>query len=112
MPAPRAQVEPYVEALGAERAMEFLLRFGGADIFIAAKQKGRAKWHKFVGQEAALRLAAVANSKPGFQRRVPIASDWLIAMLASKGMLVPDIARRVRMSDVSVRKYLEGTWVR
>lgn len=112
MPAPTAQVEPYVEALGAELAVEFLLRFGGADIFIAAKPRGRAAWHKFVGDEAAHRLAAIANANPRFQRRVPIANDWLIGMLAWQGKRVPEIARTVRRSDVAVRKYLKGTSVR
>lgn len=107
-----AQVEPYVEALGAELAMEFLLRFGGADIFIAAKPKGRAEWHKFLGNEGAHRLAEIAHANPRFQRRVPIGNDWLIRMLAWQGKRVPEIARTVRLSDVAVRKYLKGTWVR
>ena len=43
------------------------------------------------------------------QRRVPLAEDWLVAMLDWQGRTVSEIARELRISDVSVRAKLK-TW--
>ncbi|WP_168192222.1 hypothetical protein [Pararhodobacter marinus] len=40
-------------------------------------------------------------------RRVPLANAWLSAMLAWQGLPVSDIARKLRVTDVTVRKMLK-----
>lgn len=109
MPRPPAQVEPFFEALGAELTVEFLLRFGGGEIYVARDPKGASEWHRFVGDDAAARLAAVADRLP---RRVPLANRWLAKMLAWQGHPQGVIARCLRMTDVAVRTALRDPRVR
>ena len=106
MPRPTAQVAPYVEALGPELAVLFILEFGGAEIYLAAEPQGRSSVEKFVGQDRAKALA----THPGMQmiQRVPLARQWLILMLSWQGYPHAQIARKVRCSDTTVRRYVNA----
>lgn len=103
-PPPPAHVAPFVAALGPALAVEFLLRFGGAEMHIADRPRARAAWAAFVGPEAAQSLADRAHLLP---RRVPLANRWLSHCLAAEGQTTAEIARRLRCSDVAVRRYLK-----
>ena len=103
MPRPTAQVEPYVRALGPERAVTFLLHYGGAPLYIRTLHTAEAEYAEVVGEEGASALAMQAEK---MQRRVPLAKAWLAAMLDWQGHGVDQIARTLRMSDVSVRRIL------
>lgn len=109
MPRPPAQVQPFVDAFGPELTVTFLLTFGGSEIYVATDPTGRAEWHRFVGDIAAARLAAVAYRPP---RRVPLANRWLAKMLAWQGFPQATIARRLRITDVAVRTALRDPRVR
>ena len=104
MPRPTAQVEPYVEALGAELAVTFLLAYGGAELYLPDDPKGQSSHERLIGYDAAKRLSAIAHRLP---RRVPLAKAWLSAMLAWQGNSAAQIARTLRISDVTVRRYLK-----
>ena len=103
MPKPTAQVAPYVEALGPETAVLFLLAYGGAEIDIAAHPKGRSSHESFLGQDKAKALASVVHLLP---KRVPLAKLWLVRMLVWQGHSIAETARRVRISDVTVSRWL------
>ena len=105
MPRPTAQVAPYVEALGAETAVQFLLAFGGAELYLAEDPKGRAAHERLIGPEKAQALAAISHR---LQKRVPLAKRWLAAVLHWQGHSAAHIARTLRVSDVSVRRWLNG----
>jgi hypothetical protein len=104
MPKPTAQVEPYVTAMGAELAVQFLLAFGGAEMAVPDSPNGRSAHEALIGPEAAARLSAV---KDRLQRRVPLAKAWLAAMLHWQGHSTAHIARTLRVSDTSVRNMLK-----
>lgn len=104
MPKPTAQVEPYVEAMGPELAVTFLLAFGGAEMAVPDNPNGRSAHEALIGPEAAARLSAL---KDRLQRRVPLAKAWLAAMLHWQGHSIAHIARTLRTSDTSVRKMLK-----
>jgi len=78
MPKPTAQVEAYVEAMGPDLAVTFLLAFGGAEMAIPDSPNGRSAHEAVIGPEAAERLSDVAHR---LQKRVPLAKNWLAAML-------------------------------
>lgn len=109
MPRPTAQVQPYVDALGAELAMRFLLSFGGSILSVSKDPKGRSAYEALIGRAAALRLAEQAHR---LQRRVPLANGWLAEMLAWQGFSVSHIARTIRASDNSVRLILKKSKAR
>lgn len=105
---PPAQADPYVRVLGLEGAVEFLLRFGGTEIYLARTPQGRGQVEALVGKD---RAAALAQAD--LPRRVPLCKPW-IAQIAKAHGLPPDwkplttaeIARRMHASDVTVRKWL------
>ncbi len=103
IPRPTAQAEPYVEALGAETAMAFLLAFGGAELYLGASPRENTAYVQAIGPDGAAALFAVAHR---LQKRVPLCDDWLSAMLHWQGQSISGIARRFRTTDVSVRKKL------
>lgn len=105
MPRPTAQVAPYVEALGAEMAVTFLLAFGGADLYLAKDPKGNASHMELLGYDKAKALAA--HPALAERQRVPIANRWLAAMLMWQGHSKAGIARQLRATDVSVRRWLK-----
>ncbi|MGY6410649.1 MAG: helix-turn-helix domain-containing protein [Alkalilacustris sp.] len=102
-PAP-AHVAPFVAALGPALAVEFLLRFGGAELHIAVWPRARSAWAAFVGPEAAQRLADRAHLLP---RRVPLGNPWLARCLAAEDHPTAEIARRLRASDTAVCGWLK-----
>lgn len=100
-PKPTAQVEPYVKVLGVDTAIEFLLAFGGAEISLSVNPTSRSKVVQLVGRKKAIALART----PRLPRRVPTARKWLVMALGAKGLPVNEIARKLHVTDVAVRKW-------
>lgn len=103
-PKPPAQIAPYIEVLGIDLAVEFILQFGGAELYLSRDPKGKSKLVKLVGPDRAKALGKIANT---LQRRVPLVKSWTANYLAWKGMSVVEIARTLRVSDVAVRGWLK-----
>ncbi len=107
LPRPTAQVQPYVDALGIEAAMSFILAFGGAELYVAKDPKGQSAYEAHLGPDKSKALAAVANRLP---KRVPLAKRWMAEMMAWQGLSVAHIARTLRVQDTTVRGYLRGDY--
>lgn len=106
MPKPTAQVAPYFEVLGADLTVQFLLQFGGAYLYLHKHSDGRSEAEPLLSAE---HIAALANStNRSLQRRVPLAKPWLATMLHWQGHTTAQIARTLRASDVSVKKWLKA----
>ncbi len=106
MPRPTAQVAAYVEVLGADLAVQFILQFGGAQLYLADAPKGKSDVEKLLGYDKVKELAA----RPSLQRRIPLAKRWLAEMLDWKGYSKAAIARTLRISDSTVSRYLSGQY--
>ena len=107
MPRPPAHVQPFVEALGPDMAVTYLLTYGGAEVYLRKKPNERIPYVEVVGLEGAKALAERA-ARGWLPRRVPLANAWLAAMLAWQGQSASEIARRLRVTDVTARKLLKG----
>ena len=103
-PKPSANLAPYVDVLGPEIAIVFLLHFGGSRLYFPDRPGGRSNAEAVIGPENFQRLAAVLGSR--LTSRVPIGNRWLVAALAAQGKSTGEIARTVRATDVSVHKWL------
>lgn len=101
-PRPPAHIQRYVDALGLDQTVTFLLHFGGADLYIAQRPTERSELVRVIGQEAAERLAAHADRLPA---RVPTAKPWLAAVMKAQGLPAEQIARRLHVSNVTVRRW-------
>lgn len=65
----------------------------------------RTEYVRLIGQDKAKALAAVADRLP---LRVPLAKKWLANMLRWQGHSNAQIARTLRVSEVSVRRWYNG----
>jgi hypothetical protein len=108
-PEPPPAVAPYVEALGADRAAAFLVEFGGGPIYFAKNPTSRSRAIAIVGEDG---VRALAKFRGGEASRVPVANRWLAQHYRSRDWPVNEIARTLRCSDVTVRKYLKNVAVR
>lgn len=98
LPPPPAHVEPYVRVLGPWLAFDFLMKFGGAELYLSATPKGRSEAEALIGAEKLAELAAL-----DLPRRVPTAKPWLAEMMKTQGLSHAEIARRLHTTDVTVR---------
>lgn len=60
-PRPPAQIEVFVEILGVDLTVKFLLKFGGAELYFAKDPKSRSRLVAFVGPERAKALGQVTE---------------------------------------------------
>lgn len=107
-PRPPAHLEPFVRALGVDLAIQVLLRFGGAELYLSTSPTARSQLVAEVGMEAAERLAAEAElAGSRWQRRVPTGKPWIAAVWHSRGLPKQEIARRLHVTDKAVREMLK-----
>ncbi len=102
-PRPPAHVEPYVDVLGFDLAVKFLLTFGGSVVYLPEKPAGRSEVEALIGAE---KVIALRNHPYQVPARVPTAKRWLARALQAKGLSTNKIARKLHVSDVTVRNYL------
>lgn len=106
LPEPPANIAQYVEILGVDATFELVMTFGGSELYFPANPKGKSALEKLIGPE---KMRALVAAAPHLKARVPTAKPWLTAVLKSKGLSNAEIARRLRITDVTVRRHLEGT---
>lgn len=99
-----AAVAPYVEALGPDRAAAFLVEFGGAPMYFARNATRRSRAVAIIGDDG---VRALSEFRGGEAMRVPIANRWIAQHYRFRGWPINEIARTLRCSDVTVRKYLQ-----
>jgi len=105
LPRPPARDVPCVEALDADLAVLHLLENGGAEIFLSADPQGRSRLETMVGPDRARALAI--HPAMQMKQRVPLASSWLVCMMHWQGLSTAEIARRVRVSGPTVRRWVK-----
>jgi len=94
----------HVEVLGLDLAVTFLLSFGGSELYLPRAPGEASEIAALIGPENTAGLAAISHRLP---RRVPLAKPWLAAVFASRGESASQIARALRVSDVTVRRWLK-----
>lgn len=101
--APPAHLAAYVDALGVDGAIRFLLEFGGAEVWLGVAPGARSRVARLLGAERAAALAALP-----LPRRVPLGKPWIARVWRERdGLPVAEIARRLHASDVTVRGWLK-----
>ena len=104
-PKPTAQVEPYVDVLGIDGAVEFLLEFGGSDLDFPKRPTANSELAQFIGLDKATALCA----RMGHARtRVPTSKPWLAFVFRSKGLPNSRIARRLHVTIYTVGRWFKN----
>ena len=105
LPRVPAQLQAYVDVLGIDGTVAFLLEFGGAEIYLTTAPKSRSRVVKLVGREKAIALARLQDR---LQARVPLVKPWIAAVMFARGLSKAEIARRLHVTDVTVRNWLKA----
>lgn len=106
-PRPTAQVQLFVDALGIDGAIDFLLAFGGAELYLPQNPRPDSKLVEVVGIDAARRLGAMAQNVM-VPDRIPTAKPWIARVLFAKGLPKAEIARKLHVADLTVRRWIAG----
>lgn len=99
-----AHLRPFLAALGRDEALRFFLKFGGAEMYFPNDPKGNSELAREFGIDAARALGDKLDCG-GLKKRVPLAQKWSAQRLWENGLTVADIARRLRVTDSTVRSY-------
>ena len=98
-------VQPYVDALGHDRALALLLAFGGSEVYLASRPTERSRVAQVIGTDGVAALAGISDT---LKSRIPTARPWCAACLRAGGLPVAEIARRLSANDSSVRRWLKA----
>lgn len=103
-----ANLEPFINTLGFDKGIEFLLRFGGAAMYLPKKPQsgGRSMASSLLTADEIIALSKAIDRE---HLRIPVAKKFIVAYLHGRGVSVGEIARKLHMTDVTVRKYLKTT---
>lgn len=102
-PLPPAHLEVYVTTLGVKGAMQFLMSFGGAELYIPETAKPGSLLFEEMGREATEALIQVRDRIPA---QIPVGKPWVAAVLFHQGLSKAQIARRLHATEATVRKWL------
>lgn len=105
MPTPPANIARYVEVLGVEDTVKFLLEFGGSEFWFPTGENSRGELANVLGVEKAMAITENASALKG---RIPVSKKWIAQVLAAKGLPKSRIARKLHVTDETVRTYLGG----
>jgi hypothetical protein len=99
-----AHIQPYVDVLGLALTVEFLLAFGGGPLNLPGERThGDSRIVQVVGRSKAIELGRRLGKG---MVRVPLAKPFIAAYFFATNVPVVEIARRLHVSDVSVRRWL------
>lgn len=98
-----AHIEPYLSVLGVELGIDFLLQFGGSYVYLSERPQSRSPVVELLGIE---KTAALAKRIGAGGLRVPLGKPFIAAYLRASNWSINAIARRLHVTDVSVRKWL------
>ena len=99
-----AHIQPYIDTLGEELGIRFLLAFGGSYAYLSERPQDRSPVTQLIGADAHMRLAARVGSG---SLRIPLAKPFIARSFKDKGWTVNAIARHLHASDVAVRGWLK-----
>lgn len=99
-------IAKFVRIIGEDDTASLLLNFGGAASYFAARPEKVGALREILSVE---KIQLLAEHFGGRVERIPLGNAFIARHLRSKGMSIQDIARKLHVSDVSVRDILRNT---
>ncbi|MGO4196563.1 hypothetical protein AB4Z13_14465 [Rhizobium sp. YAF28] len=97
-------LQPYVDAIGEDLTLKFVMRFGGSPVYLSADPRSGGDVVEVVGVDGMRALAkSLGRGQIG---RVPIGREWTVRKLKAQGLSTLAIARELRVADETVRRIL------
>lgn len=100
----RDSIPRLVEILGRDAVVEFLLHFGGSTL-TASRSPRESILAELLGREAVQALFDAYGARIS----VPVGKLFLARELCSRGESVAGIARRLHVTEATIRRYLRPT---
>lgn len=98
-----AHLRVFVDVLGADQAVAFLLKFGGGVSYFSESPQERSPIASFAGVDNARALARALGSG---SVRIPTGKPFIARYYRDMGWKVTAIARQLHVTDVTVRSML------
>lgn len=96
-----AHLDPYIEVLGPELAVRFLIEFGGARMYFPEDPKGKSRAEAMIGADALRRIGQrLTSNRPD----IPIANTWLVQAMTAEGKGTWEICNTLRITIKTVRE--------
>ena len=103
-PPTPAHLQPYVEVLGVEGAIELFLALGGSEVYLAGiAPTGESLIAERIGADRQMALAARIRYP---KTRVPIPKRWIAHCMRATGLSTAEIGRRLHTTDSTIRRWL------
>ncbi|MFD1330240.1 hypothetical protein [Mycoplana ramosa] len=99
-----AHLQPYIDALGEDLGIEFLLSFGGSYVYLSERPQARSPVVELLGEELSITLA---RSVGAGSFRVPVGKPFIARHFRAKRWTINAIARKLHVTDVTVRGWLK-----
>lgn len=100
------QLAAYHQVLGDELTVRLVLVMGGVPLSLSPRPRAACQLVQCVGYDKAVAL----HDAVGKRVRIPLPKRWLAKSLAFQEVGVHEIARLMRISDVTVRAYLRDEY--
>ncbi len=104
MDAP-ANVSRFIDVLGEDLTLDFLLKFGGTPVYLAITPRPNSPVVECVGYDKASKLGRSLG--PGAVQ-IPTAKPWMAVKLKEKGFTGIAIARLLHTDSRTIRRWLNG----
>ena len=99
-----AHLQPYIDVLGEELGIHFLLAFGGGYAYLSENPQARSPVALLVGRDKAVALAKSIGSG---SLRIPIGKPFIAQYFRSKGWTINAIAQKLHAQDTTVRGWVK-----
>ncbi|MBP1852704.1 hypothetical protein [Rhizobium halophytocola] len=98
-----AHIQPYTDVLGIALGVDFLLAFGGTPVYLSEHPQERSPVLQLVGKEKTIELAKRIHVGGV---TVPTGKPFIAEYLRYKGLTNIAIARRLHVTETTVRNWL------
>jgi len=110
LPPPPASVSDLVEWIGLDAALLLIEEYGGTRFWVPNGLAGNhrtvhERLEALIGKDA---TATLIRYYGGDKVALPLAKQWRMQVYAARGMSNVEIARRVKLAEYSVRRFLAG----
>lgn len=96
-----AHLDPFVEELGPELAVRFLIAFAGCTLYFPDDPKGRSRAEGLIGAE---RLKVLGQRMRSNRAEIPVPRTWLILALTAEGKSTAEICRALKVTATTVKR--------
>ncbi|MEM7642970.1 MAG: helix-turn-helix domain-containing protein [Pseudomonadota bacterium] len=97
-----SQLADFVEILGIAGTVQFLLHFGGTEVYLPPHPSGRSRLERLIGADA---IRALSARSAALSVDVPLANTWIAAVLTANGATTRQVARHLRVTERTARRW-------